>query len=152
MNNSLIVNKSIQKNPRLGSRGVHLLFLSKPLFTNSKVLLFSRLIYYQADNYQRKCYDNPKRPSSKLQFHLLPASEFLFDRIWHLYLFGDCNFLRRKIYRIRLCLHLSQQVSEAVNSKLGLCILAVCDVQPRQNDSSVFITLQQCSYSGAVRW
>lgn len=62
--------------------GIHLLVLSHNLcYCTTKVLLFSRLVYHPADNYQSKSDDNPECPSAQLQLHLLPAGELLLYRV-----------------------------------------------------------------------
>lgn len=64
--------------------GIHLLVFSHNLrYCTTKILLFSRLVYHPADNYQSKSDDNPECPSAQLQLHLLPAGEFLLHRIRH---------------------------------------------------------------------
>lgn len=123
--------------------GTHLLVLSHNLrYCTAKILLFSRLVYQPADNYQCSCDDNPERPSSKLQLHLLPAGELLLHRIRHLLLLGDRHFFGWLVDCIGLRSHFRQQVTKAVNSQLGLSVPAVGDIKPRQNDSTVFVTLQ----------
>lgn len=118
--------------------GIHLLVFSHNLrYCTTKILLFSRLVYHPADNYQSKSDDNPECPSAQLQLHLLPAGEFLLNRIRHIHFLGYRHFLRWQIYRIWLRSHLRKQVAEAVNSQLGLCVLAVGYVKPRQNYSTI---------------
>lgn len=125
--------------------------LSKPLFTSSKVLLISRLAYKPAYNYQCCRYKNSKCPSTKFQLHPLPGGEFFFDRKRFFFLFRNDHLLRRQIHRILLRPHLRQQITEAVDSKLGLCVLAVGNVQPPKHYFPILITLQQCT-DGSTVW
>lgn len=132
--------------------GIHLLVFSHNLcYCTTKILLFPRLIHNPSNNYQSKSDDNPECPSAKLQLHLLPAGEVFFHWIRHLYLLGDRHFFGRQIYRIWLRPHLCKQVTKAVNSQLGLSVPAVGYIQPRQEYSAVFVTLQQRPNGGAVR-
>ena len=132
--------------------GIHLLVFSHNLcYCTAKILLFPRPVHQPADNYKGEGDDYPERPSAKLQLHLLPAGEFLLHRIRHLHLLGDRHFFGWLVDCIGLRSHFRKQVAEAVNSQLGLCVLAVGDVQPGKNDSAVFVTLQQRTDGSAVR-
>ena len=62
--------------------GIHLLVFSHNLcYFAMKILLFSRLVYQPANNYQGEGDDNPESPSAQLQLHALPSRKLSLYRI-----------------------------------------------------------------------
>lgn len=117
----------------------------------SLLQLFLQFVNHPTYNHKDSYYHYHDCPASHVNAEFLPLCEFLFDRVRYFHLLGYRNLFRRQVHRVGLCLHLCQQVPQAIDGNLRLCVLAVGDVQPCQYDLTILVALQQCPDSSAVR-